>query len=521
MANIWDRFKGLFSGRGAITGLRDPALVELFGGRMSDAGINVTESTALTCSAVWSAVRVISESAASLPLITYRVGANGARVRATGHAVYDLLRDEPCPGVGSLVWREALYAHAILAGNGYAEIERRFDGTPIALWLIAPSRVNVRRGNDARIHYTVTQPNGGQIEIPAYDMLHLRGLGGDGTIGYSVVRMARESIGLTMATEKFGAKFFGAGARPTGVLEHPGRLSDDARLRLRADYERLHSGIENAHRVAILEEGMKWSTSGTPPDDAQFLQTRQFQVSEIARWFNIPASKLRDTSGQTYSSMEAENLAFLTETLRPWLIRFEQELACKLLNPAEKKVLYFEHLVDGMLRADQAARYAAYAIGRNWGWLSVNEIRARENLEPVDGGDQYLQPLNMQALSAPSGASAPSSTPALGVVATVDAVPTAVDATAAATAPSVDVAATALNGAQIASLVDLVAQVGAGTIPVDSAKAIAGASFPFLSPQIIAQIFDAITPALVPAPPSASESAPGAVGDVPPPSAGV
>ncbi len=521
MANIWDRFKGLFSGRGAITGLRDPALVELFGGRMSDAGINVTESTALTCSAVWSAVRVISESAASLPLITYRVGANGARIRATGHAVYDLLRDEPCPGVGSLVWREALYAHAILAGNGYAEIERRFDGTPIALWLIAPSRVNVRRGNDARIHYTVTQPNGGQIEIPARDMLHLRGLGGDGTIGYSVVRMARESIGLTMATEKFGAKFFGAGARPTGVLEHPGRLSDDARLRLRADYERLHSGIENAHRVAILEEGMKWSTSGTPPDDAQFLQTRQFQVSEIARWFNIPASKLRDTSGQTYSSMEAENLAFLTETLRPWLIRFEQELACKLLNPAEKKVLYFEHLVDGMLRADQAARYAAYAIGRNWGWLSVNEIRARENLEPVEGGDQYLQPLNMQALSAPSGASAPAAAPALGVVAPSDAVPTAVDATAAATAPAVDVAATALNGAQIASLVDLVAQVGAGTIPVDSAKAIAGASFPFLSPQIIAQIFDAITPALVPALLAPPESAPGAVGDVPPPSAGV
>jgi hypothetical protein len=203
------------------------------------------------------------------------------------------------------------------------------------------------------------------------------------------------------------------------------------------------------------------------------------------------------------------------------LIRFEQELACKLLNPAEKKVLYFEHLVDGMLRADQAARYAAYAIGRNWGWLSVNEIRARENLEPVEGGDQYLQPLNMQALSAPSGASAPSSTPALGVVATVDAVPTAVDATAAATAPSVDVAATALNGAQIASLVDLVAQVGAGTIPVDSAKAIANASFPFLSPQVIAQIFDAITPALVPAPLAPPESAPGAVGDVPPPSAGV
>jgi hypothetical protein len=245
------------------------------------------------------------------------------------------------------------------------------------------------------------------------DVLHIAGPGFDGVTGYSVVKMARESIGLGMACEQFGAGLFGSGARPSGMLEHPGRLSDDARGRLRGDWERLHAGIDNAHRVAILEEGMKWTPTSIPPDDAQFLQTRKFQIEEVARWFNIPPSKLRDTGGVSYSSLEQENIAFLSETLRPWLIRLEQEFRRKLLLP-ESSELYCEHSVEGLLRTDLSARYAAYAVGRNWGWLSVNEIRALENLEPVAGGDVYLQPLNMQPLDSAGGAQAPAAAPTVG-----------------------------------------------------------------------------------------------------------
>jgi len=412
MANFITRW---FGSRHKTMGssLRDPALIDLLGGRITEAGVRVDESTALTCATVWAAVRVISEGAASLPLITYRRD-GGTRERATDHPLYNLLHDEPCPGIGSLVWREALFAHALTYGNGYAEIERRAsDGMPVALWLLAPERVEPYREIDGNIYYKVTQPKGGHVTLAGANVIHLRGLGGDGVMGYSVIRTARESLGLTIAAQQFGAKLFGTGARPSGVLEHPGRLSDDARQRLRADYERLHSGLDNAHRIAILEEGMKWQALGVPPDDAQFLQTRQFQVAEVARWFNVPSSKLRDNTGQTYSSIEAENQAFYTETLRPWLIRFEQELSIKLLNTVEKREYYFEHLIEGLLRADVKTRFEVYALGKNWGIYSTNEIRERENLPPIEGGDVFLQPLNMQPLDAPAGPSAPSATPAL------------------------------------------------------------------------------------------------------------
>ena len=413
MANFIQRIFGLQKRISPAAVLNNPALVDLLGGRNTESGVRVDEASALSCATVWAAVRVISEGAASLPLITYR--RDGAtRTRASEHPLYSLLHDEPCPGIGSLVFRESLFAHALTYGNGYAEIERRAsDGVPVALWLLAPDRVEPYREVDGNIYYKVSQPKGGHVTLAGANVIHLRGLGGDGVMGYSVVRTARESLGLTLAAEKFGAKLFGTGARPSGVLEHPGRLSDDARQRLRGDYERLHSGLDNAHRIAILEEGMKWTALGVPPDDAQFLQTRQFQVAEVARWFNVPSSKLRDNTGQTYSSIEAENQAFYTETLRPWLIRLEQELQIKLLNTVERREYYFEHLIEGLLRADIKTRYDVYALAKNWGILSTNEIRERENLPPIEGGDQYLQPLNMQPLSAPNGPSAPSATPAL------------------------------------------------------------------------------------------------------------
>jgi HK97 family phage portal protein len=411
MSSWTSPLKWLF--RAASWSSRDPALLQIFSGSSTEAGVGVSESRALELSPVWSAVRVISETVSSLPLILYR-RAGEARTRATDHSLYRILHDSPNPETTSLPFREAILAHALLWGNGYAEIERDPYGRVINLWLLPPDQVRPARDEMGDLVYEY-QPAGGsdlQSVIPARNVFHLRGLGWDGLTGYSVVRMARESLGLTAATERFGARWFGSGSRPSGVLEHPGRLSDDARTRLRTDWERLHSGPTSSQRVAILEEGLKFSPMSVPPEDAQFLATRKFQIEEVARWFNLPPSKLRVSEGGSYASLEQDNLQFLAETLRPWLVRIEQEIASKLLSPIEQSSLYAEHLVEGLLRADQSTRYTAYATARNWGWLSVNEIRARENLDPIEGGDHYLQPLNMQDLeTAPTAA--PAATPSV------------------------------------------------------------------------------------------------------------
>jgi HK97 family phage portal protein len=401
----------------ATFSLRDPALVTLFGGHGSDAGVVVTEATSLQSSPVWAAIRVISETVGSLPLMLYERSADGrSRKLATEHPLYELLYCMPHPEIPAMLWSETLMGHALAYGNAYAEVCRHPEtGEILSLPILRPDWMAPRRTDEGELIYEYRHPRTGNHIYRPSEIFHLRGLGFDGLVGYSVIRMARESIGLTMAAERFGAKFFGAGARPSGVLTHPGRLSDDARGRLRQDFERLHQGVNNSHRVAILEEGMKWDALGVPPEDAQFLQTRTFQLQEVARWFNLPIGKLRG-AGQSYASMEAENLVFLTETLRPWLIRIEQEIYAKLLNNIERRIYFAEHRIDDLLRADQTARYNAYAIGRNWGWLSVNEIRSREGLDPIQGGDEYLQPLNMQPIQAPLGPSAPTSSPAVGTV---------------------------------------------------------------------------------------------------------
>lgn len=399
------------SPKNRMPNLRDPALNSFFGVPTSTAGVAVSEDTALTYSPVFQAIRIISETIASLPLHVYDKQPGG-RVRIDDIAVAYLLKTQPNSESSAFQFRESIVAHALSWGNGFAEIERDIFGNIKNLWLLPPDLVKIDRDTNGNLFYKYQIPGSSVVRLAPSDVFHIAGPGFDGITGYSPIRLARESIGLGMACEQFGAGLFGSGARPSGMLEHPGRLSDDARGRLRGDWERLHSGLDNSHRVAILEEGMKWTATSIPPDDAQFLQTRKFQIEEVARWFNIPPSKLRDTGGVSYSSLEQENIAFLSETLRPWLVRIEQEIKRKLLLP-ESDSYYAEHSVEGLLRTDLAARYAAYAVGRNWGWLSINEIRALENLEPVPGGDVYLQPLNMQPLDGPGGAQAPPAAPSV------------------------------------------------------------------------------------------------------------
>ena len=391
-------------------------------------------------------------------------------------------------------------AHLLLHGNSYTEIVRDLEGNAVELWPIDPTMVAPKRTDSGELYYEL---NRGKNFITANNMLHIPGLSFDGISGVSPITLARQSLGLSMAIESFGAGYFGRGARPGGVLTFPGQLSPEARQNLRRSFEELHAGGANSHRVALLEAGLKWEAIGVPPDDSQFLQSREFQIIEVARWFNLPPNKLKDLSKTSYNSLEQMEISFVVDTLRPWLVRWEQQLNRKIIRPKDRGSYFFEHNVDGMLRGDQASRYTAYSVGRNWGWLSVNEIREKENMNPIDGGDVYMQPMNMQAINtAPTAA--PATDPSMVAVPTPETQdPTAIAAPAAAA--GADVASTALNGAQITSLVDLVTQVGMKLIPIASAKAIAIASFPFLSQSVVDQIFNGLDsvppPTLPPTPP--------------------
>jgi HK97 family phage portal protein len=498
-----ERIKGFISRALSLSGgnLKDPRLNELFGGASTDSGVSVTPDTALTYSAVYAAVRCIAESVSSLPLNYYERLPGGGKAHAKANPLHTLLHDEPNPEMSSLQWREASMAHLLLHGNSYSEIVRDLEGNVVELWPIDPTMVTPRRTDSGELYYEL---NRGKSFITAGNMLHIPGLSFDGISGISVIGLARQSIGLSMAIESFGAGYFGRGARPGGVLTFPGQLSPEARQNLRRSFEELHAGGANSHRVALLEAGLKWEAIGVPPDDSQFLQSREFQIIEIARWFNLPPNKLKDLSKTSYNSLEQMEISFVVDTLRPWLVRWEQQLNRKIIRPKDKGTFFFEFNVDGKLRGEIAARYQSYSVARNWGWLSVNEIREKENMNPIEGGDVYMQPMNMQSINtAPTAA--PATDPSLVAVPTPETQdPTAIAAPAAAA--GADVASTALNGAQITSLVDLVTQVGMKLIPIASAKAIAIASFPFLSQAVVDQIFNGLdsvpTPPTLPNPPA-------------------
>lgn len=387
-----------------VTGLslRDPELARKlgWGGGPTSAGVPVDEFSAMTYAAVWAAVSLISSQVASLPLILYKRTSNGgkeSKERFTSHQTYRLLHDEPNPEMSSMVMRETLMAHCLTWGNGYAEIERDQLGRPIALWPLLPNQVQPYRDNSLRLRYLVRTPGAPDIEIPAADMLHVPGLGFDGLKGYSVVHMARESLGLGLAAQKFGATFFGNGSTFGGVLTHPKTLVDPALKNLKESVDSRHAGVERAHRFLILEEGMTYQKLGIDPNSAQFLETRQFEISEVARWFNIPPHKLRDLMRATFSNIEQQAIEFVVDTLTPWLVRWEQELNRKLISRSERNIQFVEHLVEGLLRGDSMARSEFYSKMFGIGALSINEIRSRENLNPIGTeGDVYWVPMNMK-----------------------------------------------------------------------------------------------------------------------------
>lgn len=374
---------------------KDPVLAEWWGtGNDTTAGVSVTVDTALGYAAVLGCVRILAESVASLPLVMYERTADGKR-RAMNHPLYTLLHDLPNPEMTSFQLREVLMGHLALWGNAYANAVWSNGGQVLELWPLRPDRMRVARENgQLRYYYRVAAGSQEQL-IPTREILHVAFFSQDGVTGISPLRLFREAVGLGLAAQEFGARFFDNDARPGGVLQHPNVLSDSAYDRLQQSWESRHGGLSRSHKMAILEEGMSYQEIGIPPEDAQFLETRKFQVTEIARIFRIPPHMLADLDRATFSNIEHQSIEFVMHTLRPWLVRWEQAISRDLLTAPERRTYFAEFLVDGLLRGDTQSRYQAYAVGRQNGWLSANDIRRLENMNPVDNGDIYLVPLNM------------------------------------------------------------------------------------------------------------------------------
>lgn len=371
----------------------------LRGGAASKAGVTVTIEGSLEYSAVLAAVRVLAESVAGLPCILYRRLPERGKERAYDHYLYPILHDAPNPRMTAFEFFEIGMVHLCLWGNFYAQVVRDGAGRVIELWPLRPDRMEIWQSPDGReLAYKYSPSSGGEEWIPQEYILHVRGMGSDGVRGYSLIRLARNAIGLGLAAEEFGSRFFANDARPGVVLQHPGVLGEEAFKRIRDSWEMMHGGAANAWRPAILEEGMTVATVGFPPEDAQFLETRKFQINEVARIFRIPPHMLQDLDRATFSNIEHLAIEFVVHTLRPWLCRWEQALTNQLLRPSERSQYFVEFLVEGLLRGDTESRYRAYAVGRQWGWLSPNDVRELENMNPIPGGDRYDVPLNMMPL---------------------------------------------------------------------------------------------------------------------------
>lgn len=382
----------------------DPRWERMFGNYAEPvaAGVDVDEDTALTIAAVFAAVRVLAETIASLPLPVYRRLTPRGKERNRTHPLYALLHDAPNEEMSSFSWREATMSHVLLWGNGHSYIQRTGDGQQIkALLPLNPTRVKVKRRDTTNaVYYEYYDNDGTMHEIAQRDMFHLHGLGFNGLTGYSVVSKARESFGLGMAAERHGAAFFGNGAHFSGIFEYPTTFEDEAaRKRFRRDWNAMYKGPAKAGKPLILEQGMKWTQTSMSNDDAQFLETRKFQVSEVARWFRIPPHMLGDLEKATFSNIEHQGIDFVVHSLRPWLVRFEAEIQRKLFAESERNIYFAEFLVDGLLRGDTKSRMEAYKVGLQNGVYSLDEVRELENLNPLDeGGDVHFVPLNMQTL---------------------------------------------------------------------------------------------------------------------------
>lgn len=399
-------FSGLFRSRDKPKNRTSGSAYTFYTGRTT-AGKAVTQRSAMQMTAVYSCVRILSEAIASLPLHLYRYTDSGGKEKATDSALYFLLHDEPNPEMTSFVFRETLMTHLLLWGNAYAQIIRNGKGKVTALYPLMPDRMTVDRDENGRLYYEYIVSSDDApinkksiVRLQPFDVLHIPGLGFDGLVGYSPIAMAKNAIGLAIAAEEYGSKFYANGASPSGVLEHPGTLKDPSKVR--DSWNAAFAGSGNSHRVAVLEEGLKYTPISILPNEAQFLETRKFQIDEIARIFRVPPHMVGDLEKSSFSNIEQQSLEFVKYTLEPWIVRWEQSISRSLLSRNEKSSYFVKFNVDGLLRGDYASRMSGYATARQNGWMSANDIRELENLDRIPtekGGDLYLVNGNMLPLN--------------------------------------------------------------------------------------------------------------------------
>lgn len=369
-------------------------LTAVFNPEEEPSGVRVTELSSLQITAVWRAVSLIAGAVAKVPFDTYERTKHG-RERAMSHYLTYLLRVAFNDRMSAFRGKRLMQAWLLLWGNAYAEIVENGRGQITALYPWRPDRVSIDPAGD---YYTYQLSNGTPVSLPAHRILHLRGLEIDGIKGLSPIAAGRRSLGRSRAAEEYGSRFFANNGKPGGWISHPAVLGDKALKRLKADYESLHRGLKGSHRVAILEEGMEYHDVGVPPEDMQFLQTMKFGAEDVGRLFGAPLHKLQIMDRATFSNIEHQSIEFVTDCLGDWFATWESEVMHMLLSIRDQEKFYCEFNPDALLRGDIKTRYEAYKIGRQNAFLNANEIRRKENMNDIEGGEIYLSPLNMEDL---------------------------------------------------------------------------------------------------------------------------
>lgn len=390
------------------TPLSDPDdwLYEGFGGTRTDSGVRVNRRAALTYAAIWRGVSLIAATVAKVPLVVYRRADREGRERATDHPAYSLLRSRPNPEMTAFAFRELLTTQAVLQGNGYAYIYRARNGKPLELIPLDPQNTYpVRVAGEKRY---VTKVGTETRSLDPSDVLHIHGFSWDGMMGLSLVAFGAESIGLGIAQQRYARLYYRHNARPSLAIEHPTVMPPEQRRQLALAWDQMHAGLENSHRPVVLDRGAKVNPMSINAHDSQLIESRQFEIREIANWLGLPPHKLGDTTRTAFASLEQENQSLIDDGYDPWFVRWETECAAKLLSPSEQSsdTYFVETLRVALNRTDATARNALYNGAIQNGWMSRNEVRARENLPPIPGGDEFLVPLNMR----PTGG-APDSAP--------------------------------------------------------------------------------------------------------------
>lgn len=397
-ATFADRFADAFRNILPLEGpwpLTSARILEYLGGPQSAAGTAVNADSVLGIPAAYAANRVIAEAVAMLPLHVFeRIEPRGRR-QAVDHPLYQLLHEQPNSLMTSFQLRETLQGHLNFRGNAFCEIERGLGGQPVALWPLRPDKMGRPVVSGAgQLIYPYTLPDGLPVSLPQVKVLHLRGLSPDGLWGYSPITIHREAFGHALATQEYGARFFGQGAKPGGVLQAKGKLSPDGAKRMKESWEAAHQGLSMAHRVAVLEEGVEWHAVGMTNEDAQFIESRNFTITEMARIFNIKPHKIADLSRSNFSNIEQETISHVTDTVQPWAERWEQQLHVSLFLPNERTRYYPKFMLNGLLRGDTQSRTALYTALFDRATLSPNDILELEDMELIadpSGDARYYQ----------------------------------------------------------------------------------------------------------------------------------